>query len=99
MRVGQVPHARGIFNLPASGEIRGAVRLVSLGLDYPNDFTGVRAGTRGSFGQGGAERVKKRATAFILHLAAFHPTRRPVLKFYVRYTSSRPRPLLFLPLP
>lgn len=36
MRVGKVPHVRRIFNLPAE---KFDIRPVSLGLDYPNDFT------------------------------------------------------------
>lgn len=48
MRAGKVPHVRRIFNLPAE-ELD--IRMVSLRLDYSNDFT--VPGRQISLGRGG----------------------------------------------
>jgi hypothetical protein len=67
--------AGGIFNLPAE---KFDIRLVSLGLDYPNDFTARPGRARGG---------ERGPSDFTLHpsSATLPP---PVLKFYVCYTSS-----------
>lgn len=67
MKVGKVPYARRIFNLSAE---KFDIRLVSLGLDYPNpnDFTAPRPREVRSAEETG---TRKNATNFVLHLV-FH---------------------------